>query len=1201
MGITALDIKLRKSQRLTDNPDGGGRMVAAEVVDGELNALFPDISTQDRVQGRVSMRKAFVHIDTPDTSVLYGAVGVLTEPPVDDDVFMTMFSTGSYSDVRSDARNRIESYITKGVESRFVLFGDHFIGQRALTMYCLRDAATPEINQTFALSVEAVGYPAQVQYVRVEDVVSRTTQSFVDVDGVFERDVVIITTTTALLHDFPGQEAYRLTSAKPPTRIRLTNVADASSYYSVKPLSLVAEPGDLSVKIDSPYVPLVPATQAETPVVDVLAGLGTVSLVQAGATGALTYSGSATFAAGVPVTRYLGNPIVRGSVSVVAGGATLVDNGQGALLAQGNAAWSGTVDYLAGAVSVANTASAGNMGVSITATPAGAVIAQGFSDRLPVSVLNRQNSYVLQLKPLPAAGTVAVDYRALGKWVRLTDSGTGQLAGAPGQGSGTVNYQTGSVILTLGALPDVDSDIIVSWGTGLVAERRDGDVAITTPALVVELDNGGVKPGTLALTWRAGGVDVLAVDNSAGSVTVAGVAVGTIDYAAGIVRARPSQLPDGNSGLTAAYTWAAEEAETFTPAHDINGFGSMDLGGPVRAGTVRASWPANLPIGNSSAGIRPRLVTLKVRDDGDGNIVATTAGDAAWSGTVGSINYTTGLLTLQLDDLAISDVAVPQYQRWSSFSNQLEQLVATSYARLTGTAVAAPGTPVSVSWVAAGGSETAATENHPLPPIEVDLTPGVVDTIVSGSVRLQVGGVVYVERSGSLFRDIDPLTGAGTFAGTLDPSTGIARLSSWPRATGNSISVTSLLTRFSAPGTARINFRTPGAPLRPGSFTLRATTLAGAQLTATANVSGLISGTGVRGDINWQTGSAVVEFGQLVTAAGNEFEPWFDPDAVVGGQIWRPTLVLPDSVFIGTVVYRSVPLNPGILGLDPVRLPEDGRVPAFKPGQTVLVHHTQSRSIANPAPGQVVNFGREGVARVEVRDADDVPVQDIWYAIDRAAGTLTFSDPINLAAYALPITIRDRVEDRVLVADAQITGEIALNRALTHDYPVGSYISTCLILGEANGSPDLQARVENLFDQETWTGAFSDLRIGDTTDAQYNDVTYPLVVDNENAITERWALVFTNATSFEVIGETVGQIATGSTTSDMAPVNPRTGEPYFTVDKDGWGGGWSAGNVVRFNTVGGLAPVWFIRTTLAGEMEAPFDGFRYETIGDANP
>ena len=52
MAIAATDIKLRKSQRLTDNPDGGGRMVQAEVVDGELNNLFPNIGDEERTTGR---------------------------------------------------------------------------------------------------------------------------------------------------------------------------------------------------------------------------------------------------------------------------------------------------------------------------------------------------------------------------------------------------------------------------------------------------------------------------------------------------------------------------------------------------------------------------------------------------------------------------------------------------------------------------------------------------------------------------------------------------------------------------------------------------------------------------------------------------------------------------------------------------------------------------------------------------------------------------------------------------------------------------------------------------------------------------------------------------------------------------------------------------------------------------------------------
>lgn len=153
-------------------------------------------------------------------------------------------------------------------------------------------------------------------------------------------------------------------------------------------------------------------------------------------------------------------------------------------------------------------------------------------------------------------------------------------------------------------------------------------------------------------------------------------------------------------------------------------------------------------------------------------------------------------------------------------------------------------------------------------------------------------------------------------------------------------------------------------------------------------------------------------------------------------------------------------------------------------------------------------------------------------------------------------------------------------------------------LGEANGSLDLQARVENLFDQAAWTNVWSNLLIGSAATATYNETDYPLLVNNADAITERWAIRFTSATQFEVIGETVGIIASGNTTADVAPINPRTQLPYFTLRRQGWGIGWATNNVVRFNTIGGLAPVWMVRTTLPGAPSGVVDSTRFQVIGN---
>ncbi len=1197
MTISATDIKLRQSQRLTDNADGGGRMVQTEVVDGAMNNLFPDIGDEERTTGRSTLRKLFVHVDTPTTDVLKDAIGLIVNPPQDSHVHISMFATGSYSDVRADARNRVEGYITKGVESRYVLLGNHFVGQMALSFYCMKDAPTPDINDSLCLSTTGSGYVANEQYMRVRSILSRTTQTFWDDQGSFERDVIVVETVTALLYDFYGQEAERRTSTKPPTRIYDTNVVDATSYYSVKRLTLSAEPGDLSVKVDTPYVPIVPATTAETPVVDVLAGLGTLTYVQAGPADSLALNFSSAFSAGIPVTRFLGNPLLVGSVRVTVGAVSLTDDGSGGLVADSSSSpWAGTIDYQAGSVSVTNTGTSSSVSISVVATPAGSIADQGYTQKIDITAGNQGYNYVAQLTPLPAAGTVVVDYRALGKWIRLTDNGAGQLVGKPGQGSGTVNYATGSVIVTAGALPDIGSSILVSFGTGTVAERQDGNTAIELPYLNYLLPDGGVKPGTFSATITVAGADVVATDDSAGNLKIAGVTRGSLVYSTGEVSLRPATLPDAGSAVRNHYQLSANHNQTVQPVPDAGGLGSFTLpAAPLRGGSLRLYWlvtaqPTDPELGTVSVALR-----IEAKDDGAGNIVAITAGGQKLTTTLGTVDYASGAVNLRLGQITIPKFSIPTYAEPTigagyRYLNKSRQVVTTTFSA---------GTIVTAEYQDTAASTQELDASVELPPVGLDLTPDIVDSVVPGSVRFTFRGRTYVDRSGSLYYGVDPVSGAGTYAGTIDYSSGKATITQWAAGGANAVSVGALLTRIFDPGTDGLFFRAPGSPLRPGSFTLRANTLAGDLVTATADINGNLTGPLIDGTVDWESGVVRVRFGEYVLAAGNEGEPWYSPANVVGDQVWRPHLMIAGSVYLGTVVYRSIPLSSVVIGLDPVRLPSDGRVPAFKAGQTVVVHHTKVHSIASPTPGQIVDFGRTRIAQIEVRDSAGAPILSSWYSADLDAGTLIFSNPLNLSAYTLPVLISERVDDRRLVVQPNITGEIELNTGLTHDFPAGeAMISTALRLGEANGSLDLQARVEHLFDQATWTNVWSDTVTGSVASGTYNDTDYPLVVTNADAITERWAVRFTSATAFELIGETVGVIAVGAIGTDLAPINPRTSQPYFRMRAQGWGSGWATNNAVRFNTVGGLAPVWMVRTTLPGAPETVTDSTRLQVIGN---
>lgn len=153
-----------------------------------------------------------------------------------------------------------------------------------------------------------------------------------------------------------------------------------------------------------------------------------------------------------------------------------------------------------------------------------------------------------------------------------------------------------------------------------------------------------------------------------------------------------------------------------------------------------------------------------------------------------------------------------------------------------------------------------------------------------------------------------------------------------------------------------------------------------------------------------------------------------------------------------------------------------------------------------------------------------------------------------------------------------LAGQLEFSTGLANAYASGSVVSSLLPLG------DLQAVAGSSFSQQTWTRVFSDTLIGNPVSANYNRAGYDIAVSNIGSETERWAIVFTSDTAFKLIGEKLGQIATGSTAAAFLPTNPATGQPYFSIPAAGWGTGWAVGNVLRFNTTGARAPFWLMRS-----------------------
>src|SRR5690242_1679792 len=134
------DVKLFRPQRLTDNPDGGGLATANEVVDGQVNNLFDDITRIDRVNGEISLRETFVIASTDDTALYSDCFVTVQSAPLDGRVSVVLFrlkSNGNYvwNGLRDDAKNQVERYLDPSVITRMIPYDRQLEGGRAVLAF----------------------------------------------------------------------------------------------------------------------------------------------------------------------------------------------------------------------------------------------------------------------------------------------------------------------------------------------------------------------------------------------------------------------------------------------------------------------------------------------------------------------------------------------------------------------------------------------------------------------------------------------------------------------------------------------------------------------------------------------------------------------------------------------------------------------------------------------------------------------------------------------------------------------------------------------------------------------------------------------------------------------------------------------------------------------------------------------------------
>lgn len=1166
--LTQQDLKIYPSQRLTDTDDGGGQMVGTPLT-GADNELFNPVSDVDRTMGSFDARLVYPGVLRNDTEPLFGANFVISTPPKADYVSYLLFRANGYADARAQIMPRIEAYSVPTIESPMTLLGTQLKGSRLLQAYQRPEEAIPVVGQRYCVR-EGV----RTQYVRVTDV-QTVVRTFITREGKeFQRRVITMTLTDALVADFAGIDYPDIRYADPPAKLLETQVADTAQYYGCRPLAQPLTRGSATLNVDSIFEKLVPTSTIETAWAD---------QYPVGASAWLPLEAARTVARVSGYHNgnlYLDCSVQPGTVQL----GNYLDNAQGQLIDGGNVL---AIDYAAGVIQNVT-----GYNLTVNAVPAARVNNADYTAIISVDETNQGTEWAPLLHPKPAPGATAVSFISGGQWYELKDHGDYQLRDINGKVVGTIE-RSGSVVVSLPALPDVNSKIICAWvpiDTFATIDDQDVGNTISLPPVEAQTrlmsdDLKNVQPSSVRLTWQDGGSNRSARDENG---KIVGDITGTIDYATGHIvlqqaaASRYQVQAKTHIGSPQRKSVAISGADTDTVSGSFGaavaaGSVIIELGATFSTETASsASWTENPTffgnhIGFKEAGSTQNHSSIQrfvhsIVDDGNGGLLS--------SGSLlpgASINYRTGTFTIPTAALARDGRKVLYSD--TQILNRATPISAPSVSRSKSAVLGgSAGSSHSVSYHARvesasmiavagdGGSRDVDTalinnqytinvlQNKPWP-----------SRVVLNSWVVLLDGQRLIERDGVFYRNIDPRTGNGVAVGKLDAQTGDMVLDGNNLA-NRQITIVSGLYRTDDFAQKQYYGRTPAAPIKPQSFTVYS--MAG----GTAKIGQAQADERITGDFS---GSIDTETGFFMLEAAGFF--------------------MPESLRFNVVSQSYLPLDSSIIGIDAVRLPPDGRVPIYRKGDMIVISHKASHDLGSAhAAGTTVSLGRDDIDRALIVDVNGQAVTADQYTVDLDKGELTWASPLSLAAYQMPLTAHTVREEENRVVGADISGRLKLQFGVGRDYEAdGTFVSSALIGG------DLLVRASEPFTQQSWTKVWADERLSDAVLAKLNVKDYPIVMTSAGAITERWLIRFeTSASQFRLYGERLGLVAESDILNDLAPINPATGKPYFRLPAAAFGGGWQQGYCIRFNTFGTPMPVWILRAVQPSPVrQSEKDGF----------
>lgn len=1260
MAITQSDIKLFESAELSDADTGGGYETANEIVSGDVNNLFSNISRVDRAAGEFSVRKIFARVASAGTETYYDSHVIITDLPDESGVETFLFTTNSKSDVRTAAGTYLDApveYTNLYPDISTTLYIPTVNGSTTIDLVVKANGIKPKLNDVIYISEWTL-------YTNV------TNATYVDGTGLAVEDYFDAAQTTY------GYR-YRITIGT-----TITSVDSTLSIYRTTPKTgfKVVSTSDVTA-VSSNTVSVVNTTKQFVPVLtsisehaNIVGSDGVVEIPDDVHKVVICKRETSTSVSAFPMIAYQGIGFAQNTTLTI-------DFWNGSTL---NATYNvsedgaytriyGTTDY--GVITVdravgsiawtLGTASALVVQNSVPTKTHGSTTITGrkdtSADRTLTHVISTGYSNL-------APNSFTLRYRSGGSWYQISELG-GVLKG---DGFGSINLTTGVVNVTLNYLPDSDVGILYefSLNNAVTYTKHASDISnsgmmlkipfTTTPSSIgqITISGGYLASGEVAIPltnietwyyytsgiayvyldlinkviyvkWLDGDVDRDASNYYFNTFRVYATDLTTLleEYYIGskfnnsIIDLRPPYT-DGTDHLVAPQ-------ELVTSYYSNQSCLQCNTYYTVNAGTVNyqltvkyvgeattqtfsslafGSWNtclATAPVTNSfdvylaSGGAEAcqfriynnttNIEYIVIKDDLGSTVLTIAQSDqlrldgistynwtvthptrgvlSTYTGSSTPAGYTGGTIaSYTLNGTPTSSLAItkePYVYSYSipsgtvRFQDMTSGNIFLSYILKIKTKGAMSLYEIDVTETEEEGNVI----NHATVDHEASITRETGYTPPTNQeFYFYAHGEVCRHISGGVVQRINATdnswTGVGTYNGDYIEFYPIDLEYNHVVPNDSSVIMPDIFWCTEVTGYTPTAISELQAVLLTGNIVPSSVSISAIRTSDSAALSASDNGSGsLTGDF---TGTVDYEAGFVDIQSAVPFNS--------------------DSITVSCSAYAYSATSASGIPFNTEIYPVDGRIKLFKNGDIVVVYESVTDTLTDPVPlSTPQSLTHANVLDIVVKDSAGTPatlVLNTHYTQDLVNGTVTITDKTG---FTEPLKVTYQIEDMSVITS--IDGkDVILNSAPSHTYTSAAKCSGIIF------STDLTCSTNSFHDLSTWNGTtWTDTPYTSVASASYDTTNYPVVLTNDSTIDERWCLKFVSTTTVDIYGERLGLIASAQAIgSTIAPLNPATSLPYFSINSAGWGSGWNTGEAVRFNTVAPTIPLWVVRSTQAG-------------------